>query len=85
LGLGVTQHIEQPVDPGQLAVLLHRGHAPILATTPDSFGPAEPPQTRNTRKVGEGRRCADASGAASVARPGRPLPLIEACLGEDFV
>ena len=41
VGLGVAQRVEQPVDPGLRAILLHRGHPPILASTTDNFGPSE--------------------------------------------
>jgi hypothetical protein len=37
IGFGVAQHLEQPVNPGLGAILCHRGHDTILATTPDNF------------------------------------------------
>lgn len=38
VGLGVAQHLEQPMNVGLSAILLHRDHETILAGTPGNFG-----------------------------------------------
>jgi len=47
LGLRGTQRIKQPAGLGQLAILLHRGHTPILPAATDNFGRCGTERERN--------------------------------------